>query len=197
MKTLNLILFLVFVVFLINCDLNHSAAMDNQNSIPIQPKPTANANKKLNDNTGKGESNTNVEDKDEGNEITDCSPQKIYKGEILKVSFKKDHGQNFAIYNEETKDFYFLTANRENYFPFISPSEFEKRSYINLDTKAVRNPSEDLFSDGDNKSKQYFEKTGWYRVIIGHQGLDVDFIDMPVTGSCRVYYENKERSKEK
>lgn len=197
MKTLNLTLFLVFSTLFGGCDANHSAAMNNRNSAIVQQTVSTNANAKSKGNVVSDEANTAVVDSENGNEITDCLPQKVYRGETFRVSFKKPHGQNFAIYNEKTRDFYFLTANGQDYFPFISPDEFEKRAYINLDTLAVRNPSEELDSDGDNKSKPYFTKTGWYRVIIGHQALDVDFIDMPVTGSCRIYYVNKKRPKGK
>ena len=193
MKTLNLTVFLFFSLLFSGCDANHSAAMDDRNSKIIQPAVKANANNQTNKNIKNGETNTAVTDDEDGNEITECSPQKIYRGETFIVSFRKSHGQNFAIYNEKTREFYFLTANAPFYFPQIPPDEFEKLTQLELDTLKVRNDSKELDDSGENKSKLYFDRTGWYRIIIGHQALDVDFIDMPVTGSCRVYYVNKKR----
>ena len=197
MKTLNLTLFLVFTTLFGGCDANYSAAMNNRNSAIVQPTVNTNANTKLKTDAESIESNTAVVDNEDGNEITECLPQKVYRGETFKISFKKPHGQNFAIYNEKTRDFYFLTENGRYYFPYVRYDEFKEYLSLDLDTSKVRNASEEIDSEGYNKSKPYFTKTGWYRVIIGHQGLDVDFIDMPVTGSCRIYYVNKKRPPEK
>lgn len=197
MNNLNVTFLLVISILFYGCDGNHSAAMNNRNSPIVQATVNTNANVKTTVNTESNKANSVAENEEEGNEITSCLPQNIYRGESFKVTFKKNHGQNFAIYNEKTREFYFLTANDRYYFPFLSPDEFEKLTSIEFETLKVRNDSKELDREGYNKSKPYFTKTGWYRVIIGHQALDVDFIDMPVTGSCRIYYVNKNRPKGK
>jgi len=195
MKTINLLAVLASILF-IGCDLKDSTKLHNQYS--ATPKPTIdNVNAKQVGNANSNQINAIVDDSETENEITACSPEKIYRGETFKVSFKESHGKNFAIYNEKTREFYFLTANNRYYFPFIAPDEFEKLSFIELDTLKVRNNSEKLDSEGYYIPKPYFTKTGWYEVIIGHQALDVDFEDMPVTGSCRIYYVNEKRPKKK
>lgn len=194
MRILTLTLLLVFSLSFSGCDVNPSAAMNNRNAAITQPTINANADAKPAINVEAGEANTSLADDRDGNEITECVPQKVYRGETLKISFKKSHGKNLAIYNERTRDFYFLTENAPYYFPQMLPDEFEKHTFIELNTQKVRSASDKIGADGYNKSKPYFDRTGWYRVIIGHQGLDVDFIDMPVTGSCRIYYVNKKRS---
>ncbi len=193
MKILDLIVFLTFFILSCSCDLSRSAGINNQYSATVQPTVT-NVSAEPTVNVKSNQINAiDDENSEEGNEIINCSPEKIYRSETLKISFKKSHGHNFAIYNEKTRDFYFLTANDRYYFPFISPDDFEKLTDIEFDTQKVRGASEELDSEGYNKSKPYFTKTGWYRVIIGHQALDVDFEDMPVTGSCRIYFVNKKR----
>lgn len=193
MKTLSLTLFLVCSVLFGGCKANHSSAMNNPNAAVVQPTVNTNANVQPLLNVGNVEANIAVADEEDGNEITECSPQRVYRGETFKISFKKSHGKNFAIYNEKTRDFYFLTLPAKEYFPQMLPDEFEKLTFIEFDTQKVRSSSDEIGSDGYNKSKPYFDRTGWYQIIIGHQGLDVDFIDMPVTGSCRIYYVNKKR----
>lgn len=198
MKILNLLALLTLSILFSSCNLNSSTVVNNQYPATVQPTINTNANRKTEVNTKISKTNE-VEDKNsqEVNEIKDCSPQKIFKGETLTISFKDPHGQNFAIYNEKTRDFYFLTANDRYYFPYVHPDKFRKYLSLEFDTAKVRSMSEEIDSEGYNKSKPYFTKTGWYRVIIAHQALDVDFIDMPITGSCRVYYVNEERPQEK
>ena len=189
------VLFGVLIAFLGGCEVSNSATVSKQYEVTVQPTvdTSGNAKSEIND-----ESNT-IDDKniDEGNEIKQCSPEKIYQGEIIEITFNTSHGKKFAIYNEKTRDFYFLTENAPYYFPQISPDEFEKLESIKLDTSKVRSSSDEIGSDGYNKSKLYFDRTGWYRVIVGHQALDVDFADMTVTGSCRIYYVNEKRPREK
>ena len=181
MKNLNRILTFGFLFTMLSaCNFSQTVLPNNVNPTPSPvTKPVE-------------ETETVTDDIETGNEITGCSPERIYQGETLTVTFRKSHGQNFAIYNEKTRYFYFLTENNRYYFPYIRYDEFKEMSSLDLEVSKVRSMSEEIDSEGYNKSKPYFTKTGWYRVIIGHQALDVDFIDMPVTGSCRVYYVNKQ-----
>lgn len=196
MKKLSLIFISIFPLLLNGCNFNHTAARNNYNSALAQPTASVIVNAQPTTNL-EGDKSQDFADDEEENEITECSPQKVYLGESFKVSFKKKHGKNFAIYNEKSKDFYFLTENAPYYFPQMSPDEFEKLSFIEFDTQEVRSSSDEIGKDGYNKAKPFFDQTGWYRIIVGHQALDVDFIDMPITGSCRIYYVNKKRLSEK
>lgn len=194
----NLIIPIFFYGFLIlilsGCDFDRSAGANDQYSPTVEPTVSTNADSKPLVNVRIDKANAvDSEDPADGNEITECSPEKVFQGDILKISFEKNHGQNFAIFNEETRDFYFLTANNLSYFPYMPPGDFKQQLTLELDVSKVRSASGEVDSEGYNKSKPYFTKTGWYRIIIGHQALDVDFEDMPVTGSCRIYFINKKR----
>ncbi len=194
-KILSLLMLFGLLTALAQCGMNRPLILNNQSLAVVQP--TVNINTTIRDNSNQTNSVIiNEKNLKESDEITNCSPQKIYKDETLIISLKKLHGLEFAIYNEKTKDFYFLTANGQWYFPYISPDEFKNYLTLKLNTSEVRNRTdEEVESVGGYKTKPFFSKTGWYQVIIGHHALDVDFIDMPVTGSCRVYYVNKKRPK--
>ncbi len=180
-------------IMFVGCDLPQSTPINTEISA-AQSNDNKSANTRVTANINIDQTNADYNNESkEGNEIKACSPQKIYQGETLMISFRKPHGQNFAIFNEKTRDFYFLTENDRYYFPYVRYDEFKEYLSLELDVSKVRNNSEKLDSEGYYLSKPYFTKTGWYRVIIGHQALDVDFEDMPVTGSCRIYYVNKKR----
>ena len=181
------------IIIFSGCDFTQSALVNSENSaVQTNNNKSTNARADANVNVNQTKTDHN-DDSEEGNEIKQCSPKKIFQRETLTITFRKSHGQNFAIYNEKTRYFYFLTENDRWYFPYIRYDEFKKLLSLDLEVSKVRSMSEEIDSEGENKSKPYFTKTGWYRVIIGHQALDVNFIDMPVTGSCRIYYVNKKR----
>jgi hypothetical protein len=189
MNKASLVFVLTFSVVITACGREHVSAVNE--TVAVAPQPITTVTPIA--DTQPIERTSLDRDENIGNEITACSPEKVYRGESFKVSFVKSHGKNFAIYHEKTREFYFLTANDKYYFPFISPDEFKKMTEVEFDTTKVTNESDEVDGDGYYKPKPYFTKTGWYRVIIGQQALDVDFIDMPVTGSCRIYYINKKR----
>lgn len=197
MKMLNLLVFLVFLLFFNSCDVSNSAPVDNQLSAKVQPTVRANDNTKLTVDVNSNK--VADENEDVGNEITECSPQKIYRGETLKISFRENHGGHFAIYPENREKFYFIESeNMDGENPQITETELKKLQQIELNTETTSKTDFNKTDSAENYViAKVFDKTGWYRVIIGHQGLDVDFIDMPVTGSCRVYYVNKKRPRGK
>lgn len=203
MKIIYLLLVLV-TLFLFNaCDSTLSITKSNQVTPTVTPSSTATPyNIPLQLGPGKLEpngANTSKENEWDGNEIIKCSPKKVYKGESFKVLFKKGHGKNFAIYNKKTRHFYFLTETSPYFYPYLSTDKFKELLEIEFNTKEVRSSGEDLEVDenGEYISKPFFSKTGFYRIIVGHQALDVDFIDMPITGMCEIYYVNKKRPKSK
>lgn len=189
MKKLSfLISLLSFSIILFSgCDSTQSAAANNRASSKPQPTVTPLVNVNSTNNL-----NNNYE---EGNEITNCSPEKIYRGEILSISFRKPHGGKMLIYREPRENFYFINTNETGSSPILTEELLENSSNLELDTENTRKKN----YRKTNSSGEYtiidrvFNKTGWYWIIIGHEPLDVDFLDMPVTGSCRFYYVNKKR----
>jgi hypothetical protein len=138
-------------------------------------------------------SHTLNNDETDGNEILGCSPEKVYNGDVLNISFRKNHGRNFAVFNENTKHFYFVTAPNSCNYPTIPSAEFVEMSAFTMKINEVRSCSHQVNANGEEKSHPFFTSTGWYRVIIGHKSLEVDFQDMPITGSCRFYYDNQKK----
>ena len=137
------------------------------------------------------------EDSEEGNEIKNCTPKKLYRGDTFEIIFAKKHGGKMLVYREPRENFYFLdtlSPDEEGGFPKLTEAEIEKSLSLQLNTETTRKTNFRKTDSSDNYVvDRVFNKTGWYRVVIGHQSLDVNFIDMPVTGSCRVYYINKKR----
>ena len=140
---------------------------------------------------------SDVEDSEEGNEIKNCTPKKLYRGDTFEIIFAKKHGGKMLVYREPRENFYFLdtlSPDEEGGFPKLTEAEIEKSLSLQLNTETTRKTNFRKTDSSDNYVvDRVFNKTGWYRVVIGHQSLDVNFIDMPVTGSCRVYYINKKR----
>lgn len=147
-------------------------------STAVQADPPANAN-------------VTTEGKADDREIRSCQPEKLYKGDTLKIEFAAVHGRNLAIFNEKTRDFYFLTENAGE--PSMLPDEFAKLRSVELEVSKVRNFVQQNDVGDERRSTPFFTKTGWYRVIIGHQALDVDFESMPISGMCRVHYTDSSR----
>lgn len=196
MKRLNLVLALCFSTCTFGCYVEKPAALDKDYSVTTQPTVSDDENSKR-----KVDKSTKPESKDPntGNEITDCSPKKIYRGETLTISFSTNHGGHLAIYPETKKSFYFIESeNLEGENPQITETELKKLSSLELNTETTRKTN---FNKVDKKEnflvERVFNKTGWYRIVVAHEGLDVDFIDMPVTGSCRIYYIDALKKKEK
>jgi hypothetical protein len=142
---------------------------------------------------------SDAQDSKEANDIIGCSPEKIYKGENLAISFKKNHGENFVIINEKTRDYYFLTDDDSSYFPIMSSDKFKELLTLELKTSSVRSLSNKTRNGIFFKSKPFFTKTGWYWVLVSQQGLDVDYEDaiLRSSGRCRIKYIDKKRPGEK
>jgi hypothetical protein len=186
MKNLNRVLMMSFLVFAFSaCNFSQTNPITKENPIVI--------NKSI-DNT-----QSSVEDLEKSNEITGCMPQKVYRGETIKISFKKNHGENFAIINEKTRDYYFLTYDDSSYFPIMSSDKFKELLTLDLKTSNVRSLSNKTRNGVFFKSKPFFTKTSWYLVLVSQQGLDVDYEDAinRSSGRCRIQYINKKRPKKK
>jgi hypothetical protein len=188
MKNLNRILMLTSLISILSaCNFSQTNPIIKKETVSIP------VNKSIDD------SKSGVEGSIEVNEITGCMPQKIYKGETIKLSFEKNHGENFAIISEKTKDYYFLTYDDSSYFPIMPSDKFKELLTLELKTSKVRSMSDKTYNGVSFKSKLFFTQTSWYWVLISHQGLDVDFEDAinRSTGRCRIYYVNKKRPKRK
>lgn len=124
-------------------------------------------------------------------EIRSCTPAKLFRDDTVKIEFSANHGRNFAIFNEKTREFYFLTEN--GFQPSMLPEEFRKIETLKLKLSEVFTRSDKTNSDGEFIQKPFFTTSGKYRIIIGHQGLDVEFESMPISGMCIIDYVNKPR----
>jgi hypothetical protein len=188
MKNLNFILMLSFFISTLNaCNFSQTIPVNKEDKTPLSVNKSSNNSK------------SDTEDLEKINEITSCSPEKIYKGENLTISFEKNHGENFAIISEKTRDYYFLTLDDTSYFPIMPPDKFGELLTLELKTSKVSILRGETRNGVFFKSKPFFTRTGWYLVLIGHQELDVDFEDaiLRSSGRCRVYYVNKKRPKKK
>ncbi len=183
MKNLNRLLILIFII----------SVLSSCNFSQTTPNTGDKAQIQINKTIDNSKPN-----KEKDNEITGCT-EKTFKGETIKILFKKEHGDNFAIISEKRRNYFFLTDNNAKDYPKMSSDKFGSLSTFELSISEVRYSSEEIRDGVFSKSKPFFSKTGWYWILIGHQGLDVDFEDAinGSSGRCRVFYENKKRPKKK
>jgi hypothetical protein len=132
----------------------------------------------------------NIQTEDVG-EILNCSPDKIYLGETLKVSLKTPHGSYAAIRRIKGDRWFFLYGSKSN-SPSWNDESFVNLSEINIETQTAYN-STNVFDNG--KAEKIFNKTGKYRLMVSHEDFGQD--DPPWTGMCEVNYINKRRPKKK
>lgn len=178
----NLILALIgFIVLLTGCRSTQSAAIDNR--ISARPIPTANVSTTAVPMANVNRSN-NIDDQDAG-EIINCSPEKIYRGEVLTVSLKTPHGIYSAIRRVKDNKWFFLYGNKKNE-PAWNDNLFTKSSEITINTGTAYNSTN---VDVGETPEKIFTETGAYRIMVSHEDFGQD--DPPWTGMCEVYYTNK------
>lgn len=194
---LSLTLFLSFFVILSGgCASSPSVAQSER-----QPKVEPNANTPSNLHSTGNSNLTNTSDTQnaEEGEIINCTPQKLYRGETVEIIFAQQHGGKMAVYREPRESFFFLNSNEDGSSPILTEAEIEKSAKLELNTETTRkiNYAKADSSGSYTKIDRVFNKTGWYRIIVGREPLDVEFESIPVTGMCRIYYVNKKRPKQK
>lgn len=193
-----IVLSVIFTAVSSSCKTSQ-ALVNNHNSLLAQPTVSnTNINAPVNQNTNTNQSNTVDDNAENGNEIKTCTPKKLYRGDTLSIVFAEKHGGKMLIYREPRENFYFLDSDADGSFPKLTEAEIEKLSSLELSTETTLQTNfRKTDSSGNYVIDRVFNETGWYQINIGHQALDVDFVDMPVTGACRVYYVNKKRPQRK
>lgn len=126
-------------------------------------------------------------------EIKSCVPQKLYRGETLKVSLGKKHGDNAAILRLADDKWFFLNYV-ENSRPVWTYEEFESLSGFEINMATAVNSTNTGFEDNKPPEK-IFSKTGSYRVMTSRE--DFGQCDPPISGMCEVYYIDKKRPQNK
>lgn len=187
-KSLNLILLsCFFLAFLNGCNRSQTAAQNNKNTVVV--KPTANPNTKTataNENSLSA-ANANTADAvsqtDDG-EIKSCSPEKLYRGEILTVNLTQPHG-DYAAIRRMNDDKWFFLNDAERSEPVWSRAEFKTLSAIKINTATAVNTT------NSETAEKIFNKTGKYRVMVSDQDFGQD--DPLVTGICEVEYFHQKR----
>lgn len=192
------ILSVIFTTSLVNCNKSQAVVSPNDSLFPQPTVSKTNINASAAQKTNTNQLDITDNNLQGGNEIKSCTPEKLYRGDTLNILFAENHGGKMLIYREPRENFYFLDTGEDGTFPKLTEAEIKKLSSLELNTESTLQTNfRKTDSSGNYVIDRVFNKTGWYQVNIGHQALDVDFIDMPVTGSCRVYYVNKKRSSRK
>jgi hypothetical protein len=175
-KSLNLILLSsFFIAFSSGCDRSYSVAADNRNAIAAQP--TANVAVVV---------NTIAETSLDEDKIKSCSPEKIYRGETLTVTFNQPHGGYAAIRRMNDNRWFFLN-DIEKSEPVWTVEQLKSLPQIKIQTTAINatNSTENAIAE------KIFAKSGRYRIMIGDEDFGQD--DPPWTGMCEVEYVDGKR----
>lgn len=189
-KSLNFILLSSFVLVLLGsgCNRLQSAATNNRNTATAAPTVNANANNAPNQNS-RPIVNANAADKTslaDDDEIKSCSPEKLYMGAVLTVTFNQPHGGYAAIRRMNDNKWFFLN-DAENSEPVWGLAEFKTLSEIKINAATAVNTT------NSETAEKIFNKTGKYLVMVSDQDFGQD--DPPATGICEVEYVHQKRLK--
>lgn len=183
LPTLNLLIFLS-LVFTSGCQFNQASQPNNK--ISAEKTESTNINqpnpqKTITNQAENNFSNNKISD----NEILQCRPEKIFKGEILTVTFAENHGGYLAILRVKDKKWFFL-YEVENSNPVWSTEELKKLSEIKINT------GNSINTTNSEKGEKIFSRSGVYRIMVSNE--DFGQCDPIYQGFCEVYYENKNRT---
>lgn len=191
-KFFNLILLSLLAFLAGGCNLSQSAAPNNLNAAAAKPTvaPTTNANAAApNENSSPAAVNAakSTDDGDTG-DIKTCSPEKLYRGEILTVALKQPHGNYLAIRRmSDTRWFFLNDAERSQ--PVWNRAEFKMLSEIKINPETAVNAT-----NNPETPEKIFNRPGKYRVMVSDEDFGQD--DPPVTGICEVEYFHQKRQKQ-
>ncbi len=188
-KRLNIILFSCFsIAFFSACPPLQSRAKSG-NTL-FNTAPTINPTNKVEDanpaNQKVGNAD-NSKDSSGGNEITACSPRKLYRGEILTVSLRQPHGGYSAIRRMKDGRWFFLYDVGKSE-PVWNIEEFKLLSEFNINTETAVNTTN---LEDTEAAERIFNQTGRYQIMVSDQ--DFGQCDPLWFGVCEVYYVNKKR----
>lgn len=127
-----------------------------------------------------------------GDEIENCTPEKLYRGDSISVKFNKSHGGYSAIRRIKDDKWFFLYNYTEDNILSYDIDEFKLVSQIEINTETARSFA--TYRQFDRVNERIFNKTGRYRVMVSHEDFGQD--DPPWTGMCEVYYVNEKRKTE-
>lgn len=189
-KSVNAVIVLSLSVFLLKgCASTQSKIIGNDNSSKSESafsiSPTVTPVITNADPTNK---TNKIED---AGEITNCTPNKIYKGETVTVTLKTPHGIYSAIRRLKDDKWFFLYGDKNNN-PVWNDKSFTELSEIKIDTSSAYNSTN---VDVGETSEKIFNKTGAYRIMVSNEDFGQD--DPPWTGMCEVFYVNEKRPEEK
>lgn len=178
----------IFLVFLCGCSDWQSGASNNKNRIAAKTANNINQNVFVSGNENSyepAETIKPINDKSsDGNEIKSCSPEKLYRGDILTVKFNQPHSGYSAILRMSDGKWFFLDY-AEKSTPLWSVETLKTLSEIKI------NPETAVNTTNSEKPEKIFNKTEKYRIMISDQDFGQD--DPPVTGICIVEYVNEQR----
>lgn len=188
-----LVLCSVFLLMIACTSFKPAAQSERQietDSTPNNPKEIKSANQSSQTNAV-GEQNA------ETGEIISCAPERLYRGESVEIVFTKKHGGKMMIFREPRENFFFIDSTEQGSSPRLTEGEIENSERLTLNTETTRKTNYAKADASGNYTivERVFNKTGWYRIVIGREALDVEFESMPVTGMCRIYYVNRKRPK--
>ena len=119
-----------------------------------------------------------------------CSPQKLFRGDILLLDMLTPHGGNLAVRTPDGTDFFVVYDPHEESAaarPLIDPEEFMKLAQLKLVTDKTKAKP---WVYGRDKNELIFTRTGWYAVRLS-ENLETD--DGTPVYQCRVYYLHRSR----
>lgn len=93
-------------------------------------------------------------------DIKSCSPEKLFRGDVLTVSSKVPHGRYAAIRRMNGSKWFFLYG--ENSEPMWNDQSFTDLSEITINSETAYNSTN---VDDGKKPEKIFTKTGVYRVL--------------------------------
>lgn len=171
--------FLVLVLGLL-FSLSGCKSIDSAAKINTNLQPTVTPDKDLNISP-----NTNSDKSKNESEIKECLPQKLYRGDVLTVSFHPEHSGYLAILRLSDRRWFFLN-DVPNSFPVFGIEELKKLSEIKINTADAVNTTN---SEENKINERIFRKTGKYRIMTSNEDFGQD--DPPWTGMCEVFYYDK------
>lgn len=119
-----------------------------------------------------------------------CAPQKLFRGDSLRLTMSVPHGGDLAVV-APGGDYFFLSFwqpdKTDARQPLFDWEAFKSRRQLTLDTARLKTKP---YIAGRDEPELVFTKTGWYRVRLS-ENLETD--DGTPVSECRVYYVNAQR----